>query len=333
MHEKILVTGAFGFLGQFVCDELSDRGYTNIIKVGNTEKSHQEPRHGWFLKEDGSQSIYGDLRNPRHVDTIIGQTNPDIVVHLAARVGGIGANQVSPGTFFYDNLKMGVELIERCRYLPDLQKFVLVSTVCSYPKFCRTPFKEDDIWEGYPEETNAPYGIAKKALMVMLQAYRKQYGMNGITLIPTNLYGPKDDFNPNTSHVIPALIHKVSETGTDGELTVWGTGNASREFLYVKDAARGIIDGMEKYDSPEPVNLGNGKEIKIKNLVDLICDTMGHTGKIRYDSTKPDGQPSRRLDISRAISSFDFAAQTDLADGLRETVDWYLATDEALLEC
>ena len=318
MHERILVTGAKGFLGKHVCEELKNRGYSNIIECANKSIKMTTER------SDGDAAFHYDLREKHDVNALISLTKPNIVLHLAARVGGIGANQVSPGTFFYDNLKMGAELIERCRHLSNLRKFVLVSTVCSYPKFCKTPFREKDIWEGYPEETNAPYGIAKKALMVMLQAYREQYGMNGVTLIPTNLYGPGDDFNPSTSHVIPALIHKIHEAGTDGELTIWGTGNASREFLYVKDAARGIVDGMEKYDSSEPVNLGTGKEVRIRNLVSLICDAMGHAGKIKYDSAKPDGQPARRLDISRAISSLDFLAQTDLVDGLRKTVDWYL---------
>ena len=333
MSVRVLVTGAFGFLGTHVCEELKNRGFTDIIGVGNTEKSYQEPRHGWFLKEDGSQSIYGDLRNPRHVDAIIGQTNPDIVIHLAARVGGIGANQKNPGKFFYDNIKMGVELIERCRHLPNLQKFVLLSTVCSYPKHCPTPFKEDSIWDGYPEETNAPYGIAKKSLMEMIQAYRKQYDMKGITLIPVNMYGPGDNFNPESSHVIPALIHKMSKLGEDEDIHIWGTGKATREFFYVKDSARGIVDAMIGYDAPEPVNLGTGHEISIAELTKIIAGIMGKNGKFVYDTSKPDGQPSRRLDISRAISSFDFTAQTDLVDGLRETIDWYLETNKMALKC
>ena len=249
----------------------------------------------------------------------------DVVIHLAARVGGIGFNQKNPATLFYDNIIMGVQMMEAAR-LNGVQKFIQVGTVCSYPKFTPVPFKEDDLWNGYPEETNAPYGIAKKALLVMAQAYRKQYGMNIIYLIPVNLFGPKDNFDLESSHVIPGLIRKFVNAvkNRTPEVVVWGTGAASREFLYVEDAAEAIASAAEKYDKPDPVNLGTGKEITIKQLVDLIARLTGFKGKVVWDASKPDGQPRRVLDTSRARMEFGFEAKTDLTTGLKKTIKWYI---------
>jgi GDP-L-fucose synthase len=248
----------------------------------------------------------------------------DIVIHLAARVGGIGFNQKYPGTLFYDNIMMGAQLMEAAR-IGGVKKFVQVGTVCAYPKFNPVPFKEENLWDGYPEETNAPYGIAKKALLVMAQAYRKQYAMDIIYLLPVNLYGPKDNFDLESSHVIPALIRKFCAAVEKGEKTVvvWGTGRVSREFLYVKDAAEGIIRAAESYNKPDPVNLGTGKEITIKLLVELIAQLIGFDGQIIWDTAKPDGQPRRCLDVSRAKKEFDFESSTTLTLGLQKTIEWY----------
>jgi GDP-L-fucose synthase len=247
-----------------------------------------------------------------------------IVIHLAAKVGGIGFNQKYPGSLFYDNAMMGLNMIEAARNA-QVEKFVQVGTVCGYPKFSPVPFKEQDLWNGFPEETNAPYGVAKKALLVMAQAYRQQYGMNIIYLLPVNLYGPRDNFNPESSHVIPALIRKFVEAGEQRseEVTVWGTGKASREFLYVDDAAEGIILAAEQYNKPDPVNLGTGKEVSIRDLVKTIARLTAFKGEVIWDESKPDGQPRRMLDITRALQEFGFKAQTSLEDGLKLTVDWY----------
>lgn len=302
--DAILVTGGEGFLGHFVCNTLRDRGYTNVVPLAGTKGGV-------------------DLTDSFVTEHVFIRHNPKVVLHLAARVGGIGANKDNPGRFFYDNMSMGMNVIECCRRF-SIKKIVLTSTVCSYPKFAEVPFKEENIWSGYPEETNAPYGVAKKSLMEMLQAYRKQYSLNGITLIPVNMYGPRDNFDPQSSHVIPALILKVQEAINrgDSEITAWGTGEASREFLYVEDCAEGIVLAMEDYDKPEPVNLGTGQEIKIKDLVLLIASLMGYSGDVVFDSSKPDGQPRRCLDVSRA-KEFGFSAKTEFNEGLLETIKWF----------
>ncbi len=250
--------------------------------------------------------------------------SPDIVIHLAAKVGGIGANQANPGGFFYDNLIMGTQMMELGRVW-GIEKFVAIGTICAYPKHTPVPFKEEHLWDGYPEETNAPYGLAKKMLLVQAQAYREQYGFNAIYLLPVNLYGPRDNFDLESSHVIPAIIRKMVEAKENGdpEIEAWGSGNASREFLYVKDAAEGIVLAAEHYDSPQPVNLGSGREVRIKGLVDLIAALTGFDGLVRWNTSRPDGQPRRRLDTSRALREFGFEARTPLSVGLVETVDWY----------
>ncbi len=250
----------------------------------------------------------------------------DLVIHLAAKVGGIGLNREKPGELFYDNILMGVQLIDEARKA-GVGKFVTAGTICAYPKFTPVPFREDELWSGYPEETNAPYGVAKKALLVQSMAYRDQYGFNGIFLLPVNLYGPGDNFDPASSHVIPALIKKVHDATVNGldHIEVWGTGAATREFLYVDDAARGILLAAERYDASEPVNLGASFEISIAELVGLICELMGFAGELRWDATKPDGQPRRKLDTSRARERFGFEARVDFREGLRRTIDWYRA--------
>ena len=265
-----------------------------------------------------------DLTQEADVVRMYEQMPADIVIHLAAEVGGIGANRENPGRFFYANMAMGLHLIEQAR-IRGLEKFVQVGTICAYPKFTPVPFKEEDLWNGYPEETNAPYGIAKKALLVMLQAYRTQYGLNGIYLLPVNLYGPGDNFDPASSHVIPALIKKCVDAMDNGDAYIdcWGTGSASREFIYVKDAAEGIVLAAEHYDGAEPVNIGAGFEITIRDLVEKIAQLTGFTGQIRWDSSKPDGQPRRCLDTSRAKAYFNFEAATDFEKGLQETIAWY----------
>lgn len=326
----VVVTGAFGFLGRHVCLELGARGYKNIQAVSrswsNYKKDEELPVtkvHADLLAQGGAGRALQDVGLYTNNAPIKG------VIHLAAVVGGIGANQQNPGSFMLDNLQMGMNLIDAVRKKTSMQeggKFVQIGTVCSYPKYTPVPFKESFIWDGYPEETNAPYGIAKKALMELVKAYNKQYeGFNGISVVPVNLYGPYDNFNPDSSHVIPALIKKVYQAKLNGSpLVVWGTGKASREFLYVEDAARGIVDAFEKYESDDPVNLGTGKEIQISALVELVCDIMGFDGAIEYDTTKPDGQPRRCLDVSKAKEEFGFEAKVDFREGLQKTVDWYI---------
>ena len=302
--KNILLTGGAGFLGSHIVDNL-------ISKRGVSKDQIDIPR---------SKAL--DLRVWGNCVKAV--QNADIVINLAARVGGIGFNQKYPGTLFYDNILMGSQLIEAAR-LAKVEKFVQLGTVCAYPKFTPVPFKEDDLWNGYPEETNAPYGIAKKALLVMAQAYRQQYGQNIIYLLPVNLYGPGDNFDLESSHVIPAFVRKFTEAVEKGEkqVTVWGTGKASREFLYAADAAEGILLATEKYNQPMPVNLGAGKEVSIKQLVDLVAQLTGYEGKIVWDTTRPDGQPRRCLDISRAKNYFGFEATTDLVTGLKTTIEWY----------
>jgi len=301
--KKILLTGGAGFLGSFVYEKLQNYRPSDIFI----------PR-----------SKNCDLRIEAVVHKLMQDYKPDIVLHLAANVGGIGANRANPGRFFYDNLAMGLHLIEEARKI-GVEKFVNVGTICAYPKFTPVPFKEEHLWDGYPEETNAPYGIAKKALLVQCQSYRQQYGMNAIYLLPVNLYGPRDNFDLESSHVIPALIRKCVEAKRAqlDKIVVWGTGNATREFLYVEDCAEAIIQATIKYDGAEPVNVGSGMEISIKNLVQLICNLIDFKGKIEWDTTKPDGQPRRCLDISRAIEYFGWKATTDFRDGLKKTIQWF----------
>jgi GDP-L-fucose synthase len=300
--KKIVVTGGAGFLGRHVVEDLSSHGAVTFV-----------PR----------QRDY-DLVDRAACRRLLSDHRPDLVVHLAAVVGGIGANRENPGSFFFANLMMGVQLIEECR-LQAIGKVVTVGTICSYPKFTPVPFKEDDLWGGYPEETNAPYGLAKKMLLVQGQAYRQQYGMNVVHLLPVNLYGPWDNFDPASSHVIPALIKKFGDAIDQGSdhVVVWGTGKASREFLYVEDAARGIRLAASSYDGPEPVNLGAGFEISIRDLAFLVGRLMGFSGQIRWDPNHPDGQPRRSLDTARAERLFGFRSTTSFEDGLRRTIEWY----------
>ncbi|WP_254508124.1 GDP-L-fucose synthase family protein [Anatilimnocola floriformis] len=302
---SVVVTGGAGFLGSFVVEGLRSRGCTNITV----------PR-----------SASCDLRNRAEIRSLLEASRPDLIFHLAATVGGIGANQVNPGRFFFDNAVMGIELIEQSRQL-GIPKVVIVGTVCAYPKFTAVPFREDDLWDGYPEETNAPYGLAKKMLLVQAQAYRQQYGFNSIYLLPANLYGPRDNFEPASSHVIPALIRKCVEAKQQGQpaITLWGDGSATREFLYASDAAEGLLQAAEKYDGAEPVNLGTGNEISIRELAKLIAAEVGYLGSVEWDTSKPNGQPRRALDHQRAESLFGFRAATPLVVGLRQTVQWYLA--------
>jgi GDP-L-fucose synthase len=302
--KKIVVTGGAGFLGQHVVTRLRQVGCDKLFV----------PRSAQF---DLTQE--GDIRK------LLSLHRPDVVIHLAAVVGGIGANLASPGTFFYKNLIMGTQLIECCRQA-GVEKFVAVGTICSYPKFTPIPFKESDLWNGYPEETNAPYGLAKKMLIVQLQAYRQQFGFNGVCLLPVNLYGPGDNFDLETSHVIPALIRKCLEARRRGDkvVTVWGTGRPTREFLYVEDAARAIQLATERLDFPDPVNIGSGEEISIADLIEMIACKTGFQGEIHFDSRKPDGQPRRCLDVNRAKELFDFEANTSLSAGLERTISWYL---------
>jgi GDP-L-fucose synthase len=303
-NKKVIVTGGAGFLGQVVQKELRTRGATEIIVP---------------LVEEY------DLRDKAAIIRLFEKTRPDVVIHLAAVVGGIGANRENPGKFFYDNLIMGVELMEQAR-LFDVKKFTAIGTICAYPKFTPVPFKEDDLWGGYPEETNAPYGLAKKMLLVQAQAYRQQYGFNAIYLLPVNLYGPGDNFAPQSSHVIPALIKKCVDAKRAGDksITVWGTGKATREFLYVDDAARGIVTATETYNKPDPVNLGTDSEIPIKDLVALIVELTGFKGDVVWDAAQPDGQPRRRLDVTRAYREFGFKAEVPFREGLKRTIDWYV---------
>lgn len=302
--QNVIVTGGAGFLGRAVVRELKKKGCTKIFV----------PRSKDF-----------DLRKTADIRRLYTQIKPTLVIHLAAVVGGIGANRDNPGKFFYENLIMGVEMIEQARQF-TIPKFVSIGTICAYPKFTPVPFKEKDLWIGYPEETNAPYGLAKKMLLVQSQAYRDQYGMNAIYVLPVNLYGPGDNFSPSSSHVIPALIKKCVDAKLSGakEIVVWGTGKATREFLYVDDAATGIVLAAEKYNSGEPVNLGAGFEISIKDLVQLIVRLTGYKGKVVWDKTKPDGQPRRCLDTTRAKKEFGFKAKVKLQQGLKNTIQWYL---------
>jgi GDP-L-fucose synthase len=300
-QKRFMVTGGGGFLGQHIVRKLEERGAKSIFV----------PRSADY-----------DLREKDAIISALHDAQPDVVIHAAAVVGGIGANRDNPGRFFYDNAIMGIQLIEQARRF-GVEKFVTIGTVCSYPKFTPVPFKEDDLWNGYPEETNAPYGLAKKMLLVQSQAYRQQYGFNAIYLIPVNLYGPGDNFDPATSHVIPALIRKCIEARDSGApfIEVWGTGNASREFLYVEDAAEGILLATERYNDPDPVNLGTGEEITIRDLAHLIADLTGFTGEIRFDPTKPDGQPRRGLDTCRSLNHFAFHSRWRLASGLHATIE------------
>ena len=298
-----LVTGGGGFLGRYVIDELKSSGVEDIVV----------PRRSKY-----------DLTRQQVADELLESVQPDVVIHLAAEVGGIGANQDNPGRYFYANAIMGINLIEASRRT-NVTKFVQVGTVCSYPKHTNVPFVEDDLWDGYPEETNAPYGVAKRALLAMLQAYRTQYGFNGIYLLPANLYGPNDNFDPQSSHVIPALIRRLvdAQRSAAKSVTLWGTGSPTREFLYVRDAARGIAAATRDYANPEPVNLGTGIETTIAQLARQIAQLTGYDGDILWDDTKPNGQPRRSLDVSRSLHEFEFVAETNLDVGLRETIAWW----------
>ena len=309
-NRRVVVTGGAGFLGGYVTEKLRKRGCKNILTPKIEDYN--------LVKLDDINKMYDDMQ-------------PDIVIHLAAVVGGIGANREHPGEFFYKNLMMGVQLIEQAR-MRNIEKFVAIGTICAYPKFTPVPFKEEDLWKGYPEETNAPYGLAKKMLLVQSQAYRAEYGFNSIFLLPVNLYGPGDNFNPASSHVIPALIKKcidAVEAGKD-QIVCWGTGKVSREFIYAADAAEGILLATEFYNGDEPVNIGAGFEITIKDLVGKIVELTGFKGEIRWDPSRPDGQPRRRLDISRAKNVFGFEAKTDFDEGLKATIDWYKANKDGI---
>jgi GDP-L-fucose synthase len=307
-NRRVCVTGGAGFLGKVVVDKLRKRGAVDIFVP--------------------AQEQY-DLVQPDGVARLLADARPDVIIHLAAHVGGIGANREHPAEFFYDNLMMGVQLMHES-WKSGVEKFVAIGTVCAYPKFTPLPFKEDDLWNGYPEETNAPYGLAKKMLLVQAQAYRQQYGFNAIFLLPVNLYGPGDNFDPRSSHVIPALIRKCIEAQRSGqfEIEVWGDGSPTREFLYVDDAAEGIMLATEKYSGPDPVNLGSGYEITIKDLAELIARLSGFRGQLVWDTSKPNGQPRRALDVSRAAQYFGFRAQMDFEEGLRRTIEWYRSQPE-----
>jgi GDP-L-fucose synthase len=302
-NQRVIVTGGAGFLGSFVVEALKTRGAGDVFV----------PRSRDY-----------DLRDRPAITRLFQDARPTVVLHLAAVVGGIGANREHPGRFFYENAIMGIELIEEARRV-KLPKLVVVGTICAYPKFTPVPFKEEDLWNGYPEETNAPYGIAKKALLTQCQAYRQEYGLNAIFLLPVNLYGPGDNFDPQSSHVIPALIKKCVDARVRGDAFIecWGTGSPTREFLYVADAAEGILLAAERYSKPDPVNLGSGKEISIKDLATLIAKLTKFTGEIRWDATKPDGQPRRCLDVQKAVREFDFRTKMPFEDGLRAAIQWY----------
>jgi GDP-L-fucose synthase len=304
-NRRVVVSGGHGFLGSFVVEKLHASGAKEVVVPRS--KTH-------------------DLRIQTEALRLFTDSKPDIFIHLAAVVGGIGANRGNPGRFFYDNAIMGINAIEAARIV-GLEKFVCIGTICSYPKFTPVPFKEHDFWNGYPEETNAPYGLAKKMLLVQLQSYRQQYGFNGIYLTPVNLYGPRDNFDLESSHVIPALIRKCLEAkqSSANEIAAWGTGKATREFLYVEDAAQAIVLAAEKYSKPQQLNLGSGQEISVRDLLDTIRGVTGCNAKVRWDDSKPDGQPRRCLDTSRAAAEFGWRAQTPLREGLQKTGDWYLA--------
>jgi len=311
-NKRVLVTGGAGFLGSFVVEGLQDRGCGSIFVPRSRDYN--------LVEMEEVKKLYSDSR-------------PDIVIHLAAKVGGIAANKKAPAKFFYDNLMMGVQMMETGRQ-QGIEKFVAIGTICAYPKFTPIPFKEENLWNGYPEETNAPYGLAKKMLLVQSESYRKQYGFNSIFLLPVNLYGPGDNFDSESSHVIPALIkkcidavnHKPKDMSYE-PITVWGTGRPTREFLYVKDAAEGILLAAERYNKSEPVNIGAGVEISIRKLVELIAELTGFKGRIIWDKSKPDGQPRRMLDTTKAFREFGFKAKKDFKDGLKETIEWYISTN------
>ncbi|MBD3328966.1 NAD-dependent epimerase/dehydratase family protein [Candidatus Dojkabacteria bacterium] len=303
LSKKILLTGASGFVGRHVYETLLKRGICskNILRPGSKDADLR-------LRENA-------LKVTKEID---------IIIHLAGNVGGIGYNRKYPGTLFYDNLMMGVNLIEAAKK-NSVEKFLCIGTICSYPKFTPVPFQEEDLWNGYPEGTNAPYGIAKKVLLTMLKAYKQEFGMNGVYLLPVNMYGPQDNFDPKSSHVIPAIIRKIAEAKENNQdsITAWGDGSPTREFFYVKDAAEAIVSAAEKYNDIEPVNIGSGNEISIKQLVETIVKEMGFQGEIKWDTTRPNGQPRRCLDVSRAKKYFDFEAKTDFLTGLRETIKYY----------
>jgi len=305
-NQRVVVTGGAGFLGSQVVERLRARGCRDVVVPRSREYN--------LVDVDRVRALYRDAR-------------PDLLIHLAAQVGGIGANRKNPGRFFYENLMMGVQLIHE-GYKAGLRKLVAAGTICAYPKYASVPFREEDIWAGYPEETNAPYGLAKKMLLVQSQAYRDQYGFNSVVVFPVNLYGPRDNFDPETSHVIPALIRKIDEAmrSGSGEVVLWGDGTPTREFLYVEDAADGILAACERYDSSEPVNLGTGQEISIRDLASLIARLMGYSGRFVFDPSKPNGQPRRALDVTRARERLRWSAQTRLEEGLRRTIAWWKGT-------
>jgi GDP-L-fucose synthase len=315
-NKRVLVTGGAGFLGSYVCEKLRKEGCQQIFSPRKSQYN--------LVEMEACKRVYQEAR-------------PDIVLHLAAVVGGIGANQQNPGRFFYENLMMGVQLMEQGR-LFGVEKFVAIGTICCYPKYTPVPFKEEDLWNGYPEETNAPYGLAKKMLLVQSQAYRQQYGMNAIFLLPVNLYGPRDNFDLDSSHVIPALIKKCvdamlqhpASSSQPPTIIVWGTGGATREFLYVEDAAEGILLAAERYNKPDPVNLGGGFEISIRDLANLIVKLTGFKGELVWDAKKPDGQPRRMLDVSKAKKEFGFRARTSFEKGLQKTIDWYFTSRQII---
>jgi GDP-L-fucose synthase len=315
--KRVVVTGGAGFLGSYVIARLKERGATDIT-IPTIEEYD-------LTSHDSIQRLF-DVTLANGFDA-----SKMVIIHLAAHVGGIGANREHPAEFFYDNLMMGVELMHQA-WQRGVGKFVAIGTVCAYPKFTPVPFKEDDLWIGYPEETNAPYGLAKKMLLVQAQAYRQQYGFNAIYLLPVNLFGPRDNFNPASSHVIPALIRKAAEAKEKGEkeMVVWGDGSPTREFLYVEDAADAIVTAAEKYNGSDPVNLGSGYEISIKDLAEMICKMVGFQGKLIWDTTKPNGQPRRGLDVSRAKASFGWSAQVPFDEGMRRTIDWFKQNREKI---